>query len=118
MTRTLRLPNGETVTEDDLILYNGYPYRVRFVDDEEYEFELAPLYWGDSGMDIPFADREALEDQWESDSRGTLSDSEWERWVADARRDSQFSDEEVNEIARELSISTGLLDRLRQLFSR
>lgn len=118
MTRTLRLPNGETVTEDDLILYNGYPYRVRFVDDDEYEFELAPLYWGDSGMDIPFADREALEDQWGSDSRGTLSESEWEGWVADARRDSQFSDEEVNEIARELSISTGLLDRLRQLFSR
>lgn len=118
MTRTLTLPNGEEVTEDDVILYNGYPYRVKFPDDDEYDFELAPLYWGNSGMDIPFADREALVEQWENGSRGTLTDVEWEGWIREARHNPQFSDEEIDEIARELGTTGGLLDRLRRLFGR
>ena len=118
MTRTLTLPNGEDVTEEDIILYNGYPYRVRFVNDEKYEFELSPLYWGDSGMDVPFADREALVDQWESSSRGILTDSEWKLWLREARHDPHFTDTELNEIARELPMTTSLLERLRRAFRR
>ncbi len=118
MTRTLSLPNGDDVTEGDLILYNGYPYRVRFVNGDEYEFELSPLYWGNSGMDIPFVDREALVDQWEADSRGTLTSSEWQQWLREARHDPHFSDEELDEIARELPINESLLERLRRAFHR
>ncbi|ODR81643.1 hypothetical protein BG842_08640 [Haladaptatus sp. W1] len=118
MTRTLTLPNGEEVTEDDIILYDGYPYRLRFVDDDEYEFELSPLYWGNSGMDVPFPDREALVEQWEGDSRGTLTDEEWNGWLREARHNPKFSDDELDEIARELGTNDGLLDRLRRLFGR
>ncbi|WP_458189675.1 hypothetical protein [Haladaptatus sp. NG-WS-4] len=118
MTRTLTLPNGDEVTEDDIILYNGYPYRIRFVDDEKYEFELSPLYWGNSGMDIPFADREALVDQWEADSRGTLTSTEWEQWLREARHDPHFTDSELDEISRELPTKRGLFERLRQTFRR
>ncbi|WP_076432252.1 hypothetical protein [Haladaptatus litoreus] len=118
MTRTLTLPNGDDVAEGDIILYNGYPYRVKFVDGDEYEFELSPLYWGNGGMDIPFTDREALVDQWEADSRGTLTSSEWRQWLQEARHDSHFSDAELDEIARELRINENLLERLRRVFRR
>lgn len=117
MTRTLTLPNGENVNEDDIILYNGYPYRVKFADGE-YEFKLSPLYWGNSGMDIPFADREALVDQWEADSRGTLTSAEWKQWLREARHNPQFTDAELDEIARELPTDRSVLDRLRQLLRR
>jgi hypothetical protein len=118
MTRTLTLPNGETVTEDDIILYNGYPYRIRFVDDDRYKFELSPLYWGNSGMDIPFSDREALVDQWEADSRGTLTSTEWKQWLREARHNPQFTDAEIDEIARALPTTSGLLERLRRILHR
>lgn len=118
MTRTLTLPNGEEITEDEIVLYNGYPYRLQFVDGDDYEFALSPLYWGGSGMDIPFPDRDALVEQWESDSRGTLTDEEWDGWIRDARRDPQFTDDEIDEIARQLGTTEttdGPLDRLRRL---
>jgi hypothetical protein len=118
MTRTLTLPNGEEITEDETVLYNGYPYRLRFVDGDDYEFALSPLYWGSSGMDIPFPDRDALVEQWESDSRGTLTDEEWDGWIREARRNPQFTDDEIDEIARQLGATEttdGPLDRLRRL---
>ncbi|MFC6975728.1 hypothetical protein ACFQL1_15370 [Halomicroarcula sp. GCM10025709] len=62
----------------------------------------SPLYWGDSGMDIPFQDREALVDQWGTDSRGLLTDEEWAGWIEDAREDDRFGEQEVAELAREL----------------
>ncbi|WP_458204578.1 hypothetical protein [Haladaptatus sp. NG-SE-30] len=118
MTRTLTLPNGDDVTEGDLILYNGYPYRLRFVDDERFEFELSPLYWGNSGMDIPFEDRDALVDQWEADSRGTLTNTEWKQWLREARQNPQIADEELDAIARELPTTNSWFDRLRQALRR
>lgn len=116
MPKTLELPNGETVTPEDVFLYNNYPYRVQFVEGDEYEFELSPLYWGGGEMDIPFPDREALVDQWGPESRGTLTEAEWEAWLREARHDDRFTDEELDAIARELPVSSGLLGRLRQLF--
>ncbi|RBI62227.1 hypothetical protein DMJ13_10115 [halophilic archaeon] len=118
MDRTLELPNGEVVTEGDVVLYNGYPYRVRFLDDDAYAFELAPLFWGDSGMDVPFADREALVDQWGPESRGTLTATEWEEWLREARTDDRFGDDELDALARELPTSDGLLTRLRRALRR
>jgi len=122
MTDALALPNGEEVTPEDVFLYNDYPYRLVWLDDGDHAFELSPLYWGDSGMDIPFRDREALVDQWEPESRGLLSAEEWADWLADASDDPRFDDTELAELAEELPTDWeyeaesesdgGLLDRL------
>jgi len=122
MTDALALPNGEEVTPEDVFLYNDYPYRLVWLDDGDHAFELSPLYWGNSGMDIPFRDREALVDQWEPESRGLLSAEEWADWLADASDDPRFDDTELAELAEELPTDWeyeaesesdgGLLDRL------
>jgi len=122
MTDALALPNGEEVTPEDVFLYNDYPYRLVWLDDGDHAFELSPLYWGDSGMDVPFRDREALVDQWEPESRGLLSAEEWADWLADASDDPRFDDTELAELAEELPTDWeyeaesesdgGLLDRL------
>jgi hypothetical protein len=123
MSDTLELPNGDEVTADDVFLYNDYPYRLVWLDDGDHEFELSPLYWGDSGMDIPFRDREALVDQWEPESKGLLSEAAWADWLEDASDDPRFDDEELEELAAELPTDWdhepandddggGLLDRL------
>ena len=122
MADTLELPNGDEVTPEDVFLYNDYPYRLVWLDSDEYAFELSPLYWGDSGMDIPCHDREALVDQWEPESRGLLSEEEWTGWLDDASDDPRFDREELTELAAELPTDWepepesdsdgGLLDRL------
>ncbi|WP_276299789.1 hypothetical protein [Halorussus lipolyticus] len=128
MDRTLELPNGDVVTPEDVFLYNNYPYRVRFPDAEEdadgtraseYEFEFSPLYWGGGEMDIPFREREALVEQWGEDSRGTMTADEWGQWLAEARSDDRFGDDELDALARELpgSASGSLVDRLRDALS-
>lgn len=117
MSDTLELPTGETVTPDDVWLYGGYPYRYRPRDDAS-AFELVPLYWGDSDLDIPFEDREALVDQWDADSRGPLTDAEWERWLAAAREDERYEAAELDALADELPVDDGdaggLFARLRR----
>lgn len=115
MAETLELPNGDVVTPDDVFLYENYPYRVQFPEQEdaEYEFELSPLYWGGGEMDVPFRDREALVEQWGPESRGTLTGVEWEQWLREARYDERFSDDELDALARELPVSRGWLARLR-----
>jgi hypothetical protein len=120
MPDTLELPDGEAVTPDDVFLYGGYPYRFRPRNDE-YAFDLVPLYWGNSDLDVPFHDREALVDQWDAESRGVLTDEEWEHWLAAAREDDRFGHEELDALARELPVdapdqSAGLLARLGRLF--
>lgn len=122
MTDALALPNGEEVTPADVFLYNGYPYRLVWLNEGDHAFKLSPLYWGDSGMDIPFRDREALVDQWEPESRGLLSDEAWADWLADASDDPRFDDTELAELAEELptdweteatsASESGLRDRL------
>ena len=102
MADSLELPNGDAVTPDDVFLYNDYPYRLVWLDDDTHAFELSPLYWGDSGMDIPFRDREALVDQWEVQSRGLLTDEQWADWLDDAEDDPRFDDDELAELAAEL----------------
>jgi hypothetical protein len=114
----LELPNGEVVTPEDVFLYENYPYRVQFPDDEaatdfDPEIELSPLYWGGGEMDIPFRDREALVEQWGLESRGTLTEMEWEQWLCEARHDDRFGKEELDALARELPVSRGLVARLR-----
>ena len=134
--RTLELPNGEVVTPEDVFLYENYPYRVQFPDDGtaageggagheenaeseerggDYEFFLSPLFWGGGEMDVPFRDREALVDQWGSESRGTLTEMEWEQWLREARHDDRFGDEELDALARELPVSRGLVARIRDV---
>lgn len=126
MTETLELPNGDVVTPDDVFLYNDYPYRLVWLDGDTHEFELSPLYWGNSGMDVPFRDREALVDQWDVDSRGLLSPEAWDRWLDDAADDDRFTDHEVEALADELPVADrsqessadGVLGRIRSLFGR
>ncbi|NHN60987.1 MULTISPECIES: hypothetical protein [Halorussus] len=127
MTRTLELPNGETVAPDDVFLYNNYPYRVEFPggdeppgEDAEYEFWLSPLHWGGGEMDIPFRDREALVEQWGQESRGTLTAEEWDDWLTEARHDGRFGDDELDALARELPTSGGggLMARIRRALGR
>ena len=119
MPETLVLPTGEEVTPEDVFLYSGYPYRFRPRDDE-YELELVPLYWGDSGLDVPLADREALVEQWDDASRGTLTPEAWADWLAAAREDDRYDDAELDELARELPVDAdaaeegGLLARVRR----
>jgi hypothetical protein len=122
MARTLELPNGETVTPDDVFLYNDYPYRIEFPggdeavsEDAETEFWLSPLYWGGGEMDIPFREREALVEQWGPESRGTLTEEKWEQWVREARDDDRFDDEELDALRRELPTSgRGFVARIRR----
>jgi len=103
MTETLELPNGETVTPDDVFLYNDYPYRFSPVEDEAVAFEFVPLYWGDSELDIPFRSYEDLEDQWEEEgSRGTLAPGEWHDWLIEKRHDDRFGDDELAALREEL----------------
>lgn len=113
MSETLELPNGDVVSPADVFCYNDYPYRLVWLDDDTHEFALSPLYWGDSGMDIPFRDRAALIDQWEADSRGLMSPAEWERWLDDAADDPRFGDAEVAALAEELPTPEGTVDGLR-----
>jgi hypothetical protein len=115
MPETLTLPNGETVTPEDVFLFDGYPYR--FVPAED-GFYLSPLYWGGGEMDVPFASEAELADRWEGDSRGTLRDEEWRAWLREARHDDRFSDEELDHVARELGLERGLLARIRGLLGR
>ncbi|EMA01429.1 hypothetical protein SAMN05443574_11272 [Haloarcula vallismortis] len=123
MSRTLELPNGDVVSPGDVFCYNDYPYRLVWLEGDTHEFALSPLYWGDSGMDIPFRDREALVDQWEVDSRGQMTAEEWANWLDDATADPRYSDDEVTSLAAELPTewdpededldsSGGLRDRL------
>lgn len=125
MTATLELPGGDVVTPDDVFLYNGYPYRFRPLSNDDHEFELVPLYWGDSELDVPFRDREALVEQWGDESRGTLTADEWTGWIEDARGDGRFGDDEIDALARELPVegapggeAGGLLERLRRVLGR
>jgi hypothetical protein len=127
MAETLELPSGDVVTPDDVFLHDGYPYRYVPVEDDEYAFLLSPLYWGDSGMDIPFRDRDALAAQWSDDSRGTLTASQWRDWLDDARDDDRIDPEEVSALARELPVDVrddgvndadGILAALRALVGR
>mgnify|MGYP006275337143 FL=1 len=122
MSDSLTLPNGDEVTPDDAFLYNDYPYRLVWLDGRPHAFELSPLYWGDSGMDIPFQDREALVDQWEAGRQGLLTPEEWAEWLDSASADPRFDDEELAHLAEELPTawepdgesgsSGGLRDRL------
>ncbi len=122
MSDTLTLPNGDEVGPEDVFLYNNYPYRLVWLDDERHAFELSPLYWGDSGMDIPFRDREALVDQWDADSAGLLTPEEWADWLGEATEDPRFDEAELRELAAELPTDWeppaaddgggGILDRL------
>jgi hypothetical protein len=102
MADTLELPTGDAVAEGEVFLYNDYPYRLRWLDDPDYDFLFSPLFWGDSGMDIPFRDREALVDQWESG--GVRSPEGWERWLDRVADDERFGDEEVTALAAELPV--------------
>ncbi|WP_323191106.1 hypothetical protein [Halostella sp. PRR32] len=114
MTETLELPNGEEVTPEDVFLYNNYPYRFVPETDEGDAFKLSPLYWGDSEMDVPFPDEDALTEQWGDGSRGTLSTEEWEQWLRDARRDERFGEAELDAIEDELSTTErGIVTALR-----
>ncbi|WP_435066063.1 hypothetical protein [Halobaculum sp. EA56] len=113
--RTLDLPSGETVEPGTVFCFNGYPYRFVPLDHEEYRFKLAPLYWGGGDMDVPFADREELVEQWGPESRGVLADEEWRDWLVEARADDRFGDEELDAVERELlGGDGGLLGRLRR----
>ena len=121
---TLTLPNGETVTPEDVFLYGGYPNRfVPAGEGDDAAFYLSPLYWGGGEMDVPFRSREALVDQWGETGRATgpLSDDEWAAWLTEARGNDHFDDEELDAIARELGLdraakNQGPLSRLLSLF--
>ena len=104
MKRRLELPNGDVVEPDDVLLHDGYPYRYVPSEDGEYAFVFSPLHWGDSGMDIPFRDRDALVAQWSDDSRGTLTPNEWDDWLEDARDEDWIDAEEAAALARELPV--------------
>jgi len=115
MPETLELPTGETVTPEDVFLFEGYPYRYRPDDGEG--FLLAPLYWGGGQLDVPFASREDLAARWEfddPDTRGLLDDDEWRAWLAAAREDDRFGREELDAIERELGLVEGPVERLRR----
>ena len=105
MSETLELPNGDVVDTEDVFLYNDYPYRFVPLDHPEFAFKLAPLYWGQSDMDVPFPDREALVEQWGADSQGTMTDAEWAAWVADRRGTEMFGEDELDAITEEVGLS-------------
>lgn len=102
------------MTPTDTFHYEGYPYRFRPSDDPDVAFVLSPLYWGGPGMDVPVPSREAFAERWDDGSRGVLSDEEWRAWLADAREDDRYADEELDAIATELGLSGGLVARLRR----
>lgn len=115
MPETLELPTGETVTPEDVFLFEGYPYRFR--PDEGEGFLLAPLYWGGGQLDVPFGSEADLAQRWaddDPDTRGLLGDEEWRAWLADAREDDRFGREELDAIERELGLVGGPLDRLKR----
>ncbi|MFB6105415.1 MAG: hypothetical protein ABEJ70_00440 [Halobacteriaceae archaeon] len=114
---TLTLPDGETVTPEDVFLFEGYPYRFVPADEADVAFYLSPLYWGGGDMDVPFADREALAEQWGDASEGTLSAAEWESWLVEARADERFDDAELDHVRREV-LGAGVLARLRRALGR
>lgn len=125
-TETLDLPSGETVAAGEMFSFNGYPYRFVPLDHEEYEFKLAPLYWGGGDMDVPFEGRDELVEQWGPESRGVLADEAWRDWLTDARTDDRYGDGELDAVERELFACDadggsdagddgGLMDRLRRL---
>lgn len=125
MPETLELPNGDVVTPEDVFLYNGYPYRFVPLESDRYAFEFSPLYWGGGDMDVPFPDRAALEEQWEPETSGTPSESEWEAWLRDKRRDDRFDAAELDALERELlgddpdaGEGGGLLASLRSALGR
>ncbi|MFB6300456.1 MAG: hypothetical protein ABEH65_09370 [Halobacteriales archaeon] len=118
MVEELELPNGDVIEPGDVILYNGYPYRLMPTEAEGTAFILSPLYWGDSALDIPFASRQELVDQWESESRGVLTEAEWRDWLYEARGQGMFTPEELDAIETVVIDTPGLLDRLRSLFGR
>ena len=114
MPETLELPNGDVVTPETIFLYNNYPYRFEPLDDEEYAFKLVPLYWGNSDLDVPFPDEDALAGQWDEDCRGVLTAEEWEAWLREARGDERFGDDELDALRRELPTGDrGLIASIR-----
>ncbi|UIO99038.1 hypothetical protein Hbl1158_10890 [Halobaculum sp. CBA1158] len=114
---TLELPTGETVETGTVFSFNGYPYRFVPLDHPEYRFRLAPLYWGGGDMDVPFADRDELVEQWGPESRGVLTDEEWRDWLIEARADDRFGEDELDAVERELlGEEGGLLDRISRAF--
>lgn len=107
MPESLELPSGEVVAPDDVFRYNGYPYRFVPLESDRYAFELVPLYWGGGDMDVPFTDPTALEEQWEPETSGVPTASEWEAWLDDARADDRFDAAELDALERELLGSDG-----------
>ena len=110
MDRRLELPSGDVVEPGDVLLHDGYPYRYVPSDDDEHAFVLSPLHWGNSGMDIPFRDRDALAAQWSEDSRGTLTPDEWEAWLDGVRGEDWIDAEEAATLARELPVDASVAD--------
>ena len=118
-TETLDLPSGETVAAGEVFSFNGYPYRFVPLDHPEYEFKLAPLYWGGGDMDVPFEGREELVEQWGPESRGVLADAAWRDWLTEARDDDRYGDDELDAVERELlGTDDGLLGRLTRALGR
>jgi len=119
MSATLELPNGETVTPDEVFLFEGYPYRFLPAEratggvaaEEEVELLLRPLYWGGGDMDVPLRDRSELAERWGPDSEGTMTDEKWADWLEELRADDRFGDDEVDALTREL-LPGGPLTRL------
>jgi hypothetical protein len=113
---TLKLPSGEEVTPQDVLMYKWYPYRFRPAGDgETAAFYLTPLYWGGGEMDVPFPDRGVLKGQWGEDSRGVLTTEEWAEWLREVREDDRFAGAELDALAEELGVSTpGLSERIRR----
>ena len=114
---TLELPTGETVSPDDVFHYEEYPYRFAPSDRDDIAFVLTPLYWGGGEMDVPVPSTEAFREEWSERSRGLLDATEWETWLANARRDDRYGDAEIDAIAAELGVDDrddGLFSRLRR----
>lgn len=108
----IELPNGDVVEPGDVILFEGYPYRV----DRNDAIVLSPVYWGESALDLSYKDAAELSAEWSDESEGLLTESEWQAWLADARRDDRFGDDELDAVADAVLESTGLVDRLRSVF--
>lgn len=111
----LRLPNGDTITPGDIILFEGYPYRYV---DAEGGFTLSPLYWGDSDLDLWFDSVTELDSRWGSRSRGVLTEPEWRIWLSEARDSPRFSTAELDYIEGEVLPPPGLVDRVRRFLAR
>lgn len=114
MAVRLELPNGDVIEPGEVILFEGYAYRYVRTPDAEHAFKLVPIHWGESMLDLPFDSADALADRWGPESRGALSASEWEDWLAEARRDPQFDAEELDAIADAVLERPGIVGRLRR----